>query len=69
LLKNKPFDAIAKSPKNVAKTTSTLQNQVGKKLLTLASFLAYFQQLSVYYVFGVFRPHPDNPEKKPDKSG
>jgi hypothetical protein len=31
------IDATAKSPKNSAKTTTTLQNQVGKKLLTLAS--------------------------------
>jgi len=31
------FDATAKSPKNAAKTTATLQNQVGKVLLTLAS--------------------------------
>jgi len=31
------FDATAKSPKNAAKTTATLQNRVGKVLLTLAS--------------------------------
>ena len=36
------FDATVKSPKNVAKTTPTLQNQVGKILLTLASFLILF---------------------------
>jgi len=30
-------DVTAKSPKNAAKTTATLQNQVGKVLLTLAS--------------------------------
>jgi hypothetical protein len=34
---NSLFDATAKSPKNAAKTTATLQNQVGKVLLTLAS--------------------------------
>ena len=33
------IDATAKSPKNAAKTTATLQNQVGKVLLTLASLL------------------------------
>ena len=33
------IDATAKSPKNAAKTTATLQNQVGKVLLTLASSL------------------------------
>jgi hypothetical protein len=32
------FDATAKSPKNAAKTTATLQNREGKVLLTLASF-------------------------------
>jgi hypothetical protein len=31
------IDVTAKSPKNAAKTTATLQNQVGKVLLTLAS--------------------------------
>ena len=31
------LDVTAKSPKNAAKTTATLQNQVGKVLLTLAS--------------------------------
>jgi len=31
------IDATAKGPKNAAKTTATLQNQVGKVLLTLAS--------------------------------
>ncbi len=33
------IDATAKSPKNAAKTTAMLQNQVGKVLLTLASKL------------------------------
>ena len=37
---NVNFDATAKSPKNAAKTTATLQNQVEKVLLTLASILA-----------------------------
>ena len=32
------LDATAKSLKNAAKTMSTLQNQVGKILLTLASY-------------------------------
>jgi len=36
------FDATAKSPKNVAKTTPMLQNQGGKELLTLASSLPQF---------------------------
>jgi len=31
--------ATVKSPKNAAKTTAMLQNQVGKILLTLASLL------------------------------
>ena len=34
-------DATAKSPKNVAKTMLTLQNRVGKILLTLASMLGW----------------------------
>jgi hypothetical protein len=37
------FDATAKSPKNGAKTTPTFQNQVGKELLTLASYLTRSQ--------------------------
>ena len=32
------MDVTAKSPENIAKTTATLRNQVGKILLTLASF-------------------------------
>jgi hypothetical protein len=37
------FDATAKSPKNAAKTTATLQNRGGKVLLTLASTFAKLQ--------------------------
>jgi hypothetical protein len=33
------FSATAKSPKNASRTTSTLQNRVGKVLLTLASIM------------------------------
>ncbi|MCK5272086.1 MAG: HEAT repeat domain-containing protein [Sedimentisphaerales bacterium] len=41
------FDVTAKSPKNAAKTTATLQNQVGKVLLTLASILISLFALTV----------------------
>jgi len=40
------FDATAKSPKNGAKTTTTLQNQGGKELLTLASILSAISRIS-----------------------
>jgi len=39
-------DATAKSPKNAAKTTATLQNQAGKVLLTLASWLNSYKKTS-----------------------
>jgi GNAT superfamily N-acetyltransferase len=40
------IDATAKSPKNVAKTTPTLQNRGVKKLLTLASIVEFDKRLT-----------------------
>ncbi len=40
------FDAIAKSPKNAAKTATTLQKRGGKVLLTLASILEKRDELT-----------------------
>jgi hypothetical protein len=48
------FDTTAKSPKNATKTKPTLQNRVGKVLLTLASFFAQFMFGSFAFVFAVF---------------
>ena len=49
------FDATAKSPENAAKTTATLQNQVGKVLLTLASFFLSRFYLDSLFGYGLFR--------------
>ena len=58
------IDATAKSPKNVAKTASTLQNRGVKELLTLASIIEFDKRLTGTdrgrMLNRLFQEHPHN---------